>query len=31
LKGEGSILALQSEQVDRIKASGKMISIPGYM
>ncbi|KAK1677113.1 hypothetical protein QYE76_037961 [Lolium multiflorum] len=25
------ILALQSEQVDRIKASGKMISIPGYM
>jgi hypothetical protein len=25
------ILALQSEQVDRIKASGKMIFIPGYM
>jgi hypothetical protein len=25
------ILELQSEQVDRIKASVKMISIPGYM
>ncbi|XP_047047868.1 cytochrome P450 72A15-like [Lolium rigidum] len=25
------ILTLQSEQVDRIKASGKMIFIPGYM